>query len=96
MADREKAVVEAKKLKRLIKFEVLVEQKSANKSNIVRNPNAQKINTHLLGGNALGIVALTNAEKVILNHIDNSADETKILTKEELKKICEERNDTDI
>ena len=79
--------VEAKKLKRLIKFEVLDEQKSANKSNIVRNPNAQKINTHLLGGNALGIVALTNAEKVILNHIDNSTDETKILTKEELKKI---------
>lgn len=79
--------VEAKKLKRLIKFEVLDEQKSANKSNIVRNPNAQKINTHLLGGNALGIVALTNAEKVILNHIDNSADTTKILPKEELKKI---------
>ncbi len=64
--------VEARKLKRLIQFEVLDEQKSASKSNIVKNPNAQKINNHLRGGEAMGIVAVTNAEKVILDRLDKS------------------------
>ena len=36
----------ATQLKRLIKFEILDEQKTANKSNRIKNPNAQKINNH--------------------------------------------------
>lgn len=84
--------VEAQKLKRLVKFEVLDEQKSGSKSNIVRNPNAQKINTHLYGNNVMGIVALTNAEKVILDRMDNTASDAKAFTPEELKK-CDIANE---
>lgn len=78
--------VEAQKLKRLIQFEILDEQKSGSKSNLVKNPNAQKISNHLFGGNAMGIVALTNAEKVILDRIDNIADGASIYDKDELRK----------
>lgn len=59
----------ASELKRLIYFDVLDEQKSAKNSNRVRNPNAQKVNqfltTNMTGG--MGYVAVTNAEKVILD-----------------------------
>ena len=79
--------VEAKKLKQLIQFEILDEQKSANKSNTVKNPNAQKINNHLMGGDAMGIVAITNAEKVILDRLDDSDKTQSLYTKEEWKKI---------
>lgn len=91
--------MEAEKLRRLIQFEVLDEQKSASKSNIVKNPNAQKINNHLMGEGTMGIVAITNAEKVILNRLDNSnkipqllksshlSDEERKELKEELDKI---------
>ncbi|MCH5306783.1 MAG: DEAD/DEAH box helicase family protein [Prevotella sp.] len=61
----------AKQLKRQIKFEVLDEAGSAKGSNIIRNPNAQKINTHLLAGDTFGLVAITNAEKVIPDHAEN-------------------------
>ena len=37
----------ATQLRRLIKFEILDEQKTANKSNRIKNPNAHKINNHL-------------------------------------------------
>jgi type III restriction enzyme len=54
----------ASKLKKLLKFEVLDEQKSAKKSNKARNPNAQKVNACL--PNPFGQVFVVNAEKVIL------------------------------
>lgn len=78
---------EAQKLRRLIQFEVLDEQKSASKSNAVRNPNAQKINTHLYGREVMGIVALTNAEKVILDRMEASAGDEGAFSREEIKKI---------
>lgn len=80
--------MEAQKLKRLIQFEVLDEQKSANKSNIVKNPNAQKINNHLKGGQAMGIVAITNAEKVILDRMEDAGKNPELFSKEELQKIA--------
>ena len=58
----------ANELKRLLKFEVLDEQKSAKKSNKARNPNAQKVNQCL--PNPFGRVFVVNAEKVILNRLD--------------------------
>lgn len=58
----------ASELKRLLKFEVLDEQKAAKKSNKARNPNAQKVNQCL--PNPFGQVFVVNAEKVILNRID--------------------------
>ena len=57
----------AMQLKRLVKFEILDEQKSARKSSVIRNPNAFKINQHWEGGTMMGLVAITNAEKVILD-----------------------------
>ena len=76
----------ASSLKRMIKFEVLDEQKSAQKSNLVRNPNAQKINNHQPLEDLMGLVAITNAEKVILDHIGKDSD-MDLFTKEERTKI---------
>jgi len=80
--------VEAEKLRRLIQFEVLDEQKSGSKSNIVKNPNAQKINNHLMGGSAMGIVAITNAEKVILDRVDDIDKDQTLFSTDELRKIA--------
>ncbi len=62
----------ATQLRKLIKFEILDEQKTASKSNRVKNPNAQKINNHQPLGDLMGLVAITNAEKVILDHYEES------------------------
>lgn len=66
----------ATQLKRLIKFEILDEQKTANKSNRIKNPNAQKINNHQPLDDLMGLVAITNAEKVILDRVDKNEDAT--------------------
>ena len=62
----------ATQLRKIIKFEILDEQKTVNKSNRVKNPNAQKINNHQPLSDLMGLVAITNAEKVILDHYDES------------------------
>ena len=59
----------ASELKKLLKFEVLDEQSSAKRSNRVRNPNVQKIALHQPFEELFGLVAITNAEKVILDRI---------------------------
>lgn len=66
----------ASNIKKLIKFEILDEQKSAKKSNRTKNPNAQKINSHIAceGEALMGLVAVTNAEKVILDRLDYDKD----------------------
>lgn len=76
----------ATQLKRLIKFEVLDEQKTANKSNRIKNPNAQKINNHQPLDDLMGLVAITNAEKVILDRYSNDV-EPSFFTDDELKKM---------
>lgn len=78
----------ASNIRRMIKFEILDEQKSARKSNRVKNPNAQKINMHLSseGESLMGLVAVTNAEKVILDRLDKDSDPTAF-SKEELEKM---------
>ncbi len=76
----------ASNIKRMIKFEILDEQKSAKKSNLVRNPNAQKINNHQPLDDLMGLVAITNAEKVILDRIGKDEDPA-LFDKEELAKI---------
>jgi superfamily II DNA or RNA helicase len=70
----------------IINFEVLNEQKSAKKSNKTRNPNAQRVNSHL--PNAFANVFLVNAEKVILEEFnqvkeedDNANDLKKVIAK---------------
>ncbi len=55
----------ASKIKGLLKFDILDQAKSANKSNKAKNPNAQKVNQCL--PDPFGQVFVVNAEKVILN-----------------------------
>ena len=76
----------ATQLKRLIKFEILDEQKTANKSNRTKNPNAQKINNHQPLENLMGLVAITNAEKVILDRLADNQD-TSLFSDDELKRV---------
>ncbi|GEM55096.1 hypothetical protein B0A58_07640 [Flavobacterium branchiophilum NBRC 15030 = ATCC 35035] len=71
----------ASKLKKLLKFDVLDEQKSAKKSNKARNPNAQKVNACL--PNPFGQVFVVNAEKVILESFKFNAQTELELDEEE-------------
>ena len=62
----------ASQLKKLIQYEWLQESSSASKSNIVKNPNARKISMHTANPNLMGLVAVTNAEKIILDRVDSN------------------------
>lgn len=81
----------ASQIKNEIHFEVLDAQNTAQKSNLVRNPNAQKINSHLTSSDVRGLVAVTNAEKVILNKYDKNEDPSFLSDKE--KKELENSNE---
>lgn len=71
-----------------IQFEILDEQKTASKSNLVKNPNAQKINNHQPLSNLWGLVAVTNAEKVILDKWDKEKGSNRNLyTDEEWEEV---------
>ena len=59
----------ATEIKRMLSFEVLDQSKSAKKSNKTKNPNVQKIANHQPLSELFGLVAVTNAEKVILDRI---------------------------
>lgn len=59
----------ASEIKRLLIFEVLDQAKTASKSNKTKNPNVQKIANHQPLSELFGLVAVTNAEKVILDRI---------------------------
>ena len=60
----------ATELKRALIFEVLDEAKSSKKSNKTKNPNVQKIANHQPYSELFGLVAVTNAEKVILDYVE--------------------------
>jgi type III restriction enzyme len=78
----------ASQIRKEIQFEVLDEQKSAKKSNTVKNPNAQKINNHQPFQGLRGLVAVTNAEKVILDKIDQDKGNDPLLyTDEEWEEV---------
>jgi len=59
----------ASEVKRTLTFEVLDQGKTANKSNKTKNPNVQKIANHQPLHELFGLVAVTNAEKVILDRV---------------------------
>lgn len=59
----------ASNLKKIVKFEVLDQQKSAKKSNKAKNPNVQKIAAHQPFDELMGLILVTNAEKVILDYL---------------------------
>lgn len=62
----------ASTLKSKLKFEILDAIKTENKSNKIKNPNVAKIAAYQPYEDMLGIVFLTNAEKVILNKIEEN------------------------
>lgn len=81
----------ATNLKRLLKFDILDEQKTGKKSNKARNPNAQKVNACL--PSPFGQVFVVNAEKVILDsfkfntQIELSLEDEEKDTANDLKKL---------
>lgn len=64
----------ASRLRQLLTFEVLDAPKTAAKSNRIQNPNARKVAQHLMQPGLTGLVLVVNAEKVILDRIDDSTD----------------------
>ncbi len=63
----------AQQVAALLKFEVLDASKSAARSNRTRNPNAQKINQHAPFETCTGLVLVVNAEKVIIDRVEDRA-----------------------
>ena len=63
----------ASKLKNQIKFEILDQPKTGKKSNKARNPNAQKVNNYQPFEELMGLVMVVNAEKVILDRLELTA-----------------------
>lgn len=59
----------ASNVRKLIKFEILDQPKSGSKSNKARNPNAQKISQYQPFEDLMGLVVVTNAEKVVLDKV---------------------------
>lgn len=64
----------AGRLRQLLTFEVLDAPKTAAKSNRIQNPNARKVAQHLSQPGLTGLVLVVNAEKVILDRIDDRTD----------------------
>ncbi|MGI5869125.1 MAG: hypothetical protein ACOX9C_06770 [Kiritimatiellia bacterium] len=60
----------ASDMRKLVKFEVLDQPKTAKKSNRARNPNAQKVAAHQPFEDLTGLVLVVNAEKVILDRVE--------------------------
>ncbi|MFH0796019.1 MAG: hypothetical protein V2A65_03065, partial [Candidatus Omnitrophota bacterium] len=81
----------ATNIKRMIKFEILDQPKSAKKSNKARNPNAQKISGYQPFDTLMGLVMVVNAEKVILDRLELSAQLELIeKTKDEKDRLANE------
>ena len=68
----------ATNLKNMIKYEILDEVKTGNKSNKIKNPNVQKISQYQPYRDMFGVVFLTNAEKVILDKFEIRNQQTYI------------------
>ena len=73
-------------LKRMISFEVLDQAKTASKSNKTKNPNVQKIANHQPLSELFGLVAVTNAEKVILDRIQEKNGQISLFEKSDDEK----------
>lgn len=74
---------QAKKIKKLLKFDILDVPKTAKKSNLAVNPNAAKVNSIL--PNPFGQIFVVNAEKVILNSKSKGLFEEDEIVENELK-----------
>lgn len=81
---------EASKLRRIVTFEILDQQKAAKESNQIKNPNALRINNHQPYDTMLGLVAITNAEKVILDRVEKKDALPRLFQTAEQKKEWEQ------
>lgn len=79
----------ASDIRREVKFEVLDEKRSASKSNRIKNQNAQKINAHAPLNTMRGLVAVTNAEKLLdrIGAIDKADESALLLSTKELEEV---------
>lgn len=75
--------IQAKEIKELLKFDILDVPKTAKKSNLAVNPNAQKVNNIL--PNPFGQIFVVNAERVILNSKSTGLFEKNEIIENELK-----------
>lgn len=75
--------MDAKKIKKILKFDILDVPKTAKKSNLAQNPNAAKVNSIL--PNPFGQIFVVNAEKVILESKLNNLFENDEIIQNELK-----------
>lgn len=73
-------------IKRMISFEVLDQSKTEKKSNKTKNPNVQKIANHQPLSELFGLVAVTNAEKVILDRIQEKNGQISMFEKSDDEK----------
>jgi superfamily II DNA or RNA helicase len=73
----------ASRLRRRLRFMVLDADSSASRSNRVRNPNVQKLASLQPFDELAGLVAVTNAEKVILDRLDDDQPELFDRTEDE-------------
>lgn len=74
-------------IKRKIMFEVLDQSKTVKKSNKTKNPNVQKIANHQPLSELFGLVAVTNAEKVIYDRVEKEDMQLSLFKEEEQSKI---------
>ncbi|MBQ9430177.1 MAG: DEAD/DEAH box helicase family protein, partial [Kiritimatiellae bacterium] len=73
----------ASRLRRQLRFMVLDAETSASRSNRVRNPNVQKLASLQPFDDLVGLVAVTNAEKVILDRLGDGQPELFDRTEDE-------------
>lgn len=76
----------ASDIKRMVSFEILDQGKAANRSNKTKNPNVQKIMNHQPLSELFGLVAVTNAEKVILDRIAEKNGQIRLFEKSDDEK----------
>ena len=81
----------AGKLKRQLIFEVLDQNKTSKKSNKTKNPNVQKIASHQPLDEVFGLVAVTNAEKVIYDFLEEENMQLTLFKPEDQARIRQSR-----
>ncbi|MDD3232331.1 MAG: DEAD/DEAH box helicase family protein, partial [Clostridia bacterium] len=74
-----------KQIKSILKFEILDAVKSGKKSNKTKNPNVQKISNYQPYNSLIGLVMVTNAEKVILDDVKIEDKKTRQISFDELE-----------
>lgn len=74
-------------LKRLLKFEVLDQQRSARRSNRAKNPNVRKVAAYQPFDDLMGLVLVANAEKVIYDRLDEEERQLSLFPREEQAQI---------